>query len=1010
MVQAGFHAIPVDFSANKFTPKVKTLDIDLGSFAGLTLSTELIRNVKPFSAHFGLPCGTCSRAREIPVSKRLKAAGAPEPAPLRNFEHLLGVPGLKGSDLVRVESANRIYMNAVLLLFECFILQIHVILENPSRSWLWAVLAKLVKEFNNKDFSDWFFSLYDVDFDACMHGGERQKSTRFKTSSSCLQHLALACDGRREHKAWTISLGLSSWQFSTAAEAEYPALLCQRVAKAFAEIAPQHCLHHTAKLLRLQTLQLSSKQTKHHKQLISDFASFEDVLTPPNNEFCKVLERPHCRGEKQDVAEAKEDTATKNGRYRIGWFRNPVDHVGQAMALKHPCESDVAIPDILRKAVFRVLTSGMYNISKERTEFLKRLSAKAAELEQEELALRSRMNPIVNKVTSGKRLKLFEWLVEQSGFPDHMVVKHMTDGVELVGWEPESPLYDKRYSPTTCTVEQLDLDAVWRRKSILTKPMSEEEAGLANQLLEETVKEKEAGFLEGPYETEDEVSEVLGTKNWTLSPRFLLLQGEERKPRVIDNLKESGVNSAYGSSSYLNLQDSDFVSGFLSYLSGLLSNGPDISVALTDGSVLCGRLHKDFGGKPPLLGRGVDLSKAYKQIALHPSSFRFGALGVRSREGKWKFFISRSIPFGASSSVFAFNKVSRALWHVLVTQLHMFACVFFDDYPVVEFQPLEDLTSRTLHVFFDLLGWKHATSGKKAESFGPVMTVLGACFDLSSVWKGELKLYNKPGRLDRILELVRNMKQSNSATSHDLAVLQGLLNFAGGFVAGRAFKPVLHSIQNLIQSQGSGSLQRVCLSIETLAAEIQPRWLRSLGWPNNVIIYTDGAWVPSKGTAGATWGAVIIDVDSGIRHVVGGTVPSALVEQWKMLVGEQIICQIELYAVLVVRWHYSQLITQRPCIFFIDNEAARGAVIKGASPSVTMFKMVHYMSLVDAKFPSGLWFERVASKSNIADLPSRGAAQEAAELIGGQVVKSFHLPDNVISSLVSLDPLEFVKI
>lgn len=252
MVQAGFHAIPVDFSANKFTPKVKTLDIDLGSFAGLTLSTELIRNVKPFSAHFGLPCGTCSRAREIPVSKRLKAAGAPEPAPLRNFEHLLGVPGLKGSDLVRVESANRIYMNAVLLLFECFILQIHVILENPSRSWLWAVLAKLVKEFNNKDFSDWFFSLYDVDFDACMHGGERQKSTRFKTSSSCLQHLALACDGRHEHKAWTISLGLSSWQFSTAAEAEYPALLCQRVAKAFAEIAPQHCLHHTAKLLRLR--------------------------------------------------------------------------------------------------------------------------------------------------------------------------------------------------------------------------------------------------------------------------------------------------------------------------------------------------------------------------------------------------------------------------------------------------------------------------------------------------------------------------------------------------------------------------------------------------------------------------------------------------------------------------------------------------------------------------------------------------------------------------------------
>ena len=62
--------------------------------------------IRPFSAHFGLPCGTCSRAPEIPLSKKMKA-GAPEPPPLRGHAYLLGVPGLRGTDATRVEAATQ---------------------------------------------------------------------------------------------------------------------------------------------------------------------------------------------------------------------------------------------------------------------------------------------------------------------------------------------------------------------------------------------------------------------------------------------------------------------------------------------------------------------------------------------------------------------------------------------------------------------------------------------------------------------------------------------------------------------------------------------------------------------------------------------------------------------------------------------------------------------------------------------------------------------------------------
>ena len=42
-----------------------------------------------------------------------------------------------------------------------------------------------------------------------------------------------------------------------------------------------------------------------------------------------------------------------------------------------------------------------------------------------------------------------------------------------------------------------------------------------------------------------------------MSQRFLLLQGEDLKPRVIDNYKTSGVNAAFGTSSHLDLHDTD---------------------------------------------------------------------------------------------------------------------------------------------------------------------------------------------------------------------------------------------------------------------------------------------------------------------------------------------------------------------------------------------------------------------------------------------------------------------
>ena len=131
----GFQVFAIDHSANRHSPKVRTLVIDVSNSQQLELLESLLMFSKPCYVHLGLPCGTCSRAREKPMPKSL--GGHMGPQPLRDANNLMGLPHLQGSDLVKVTLANKLYRAAVLVLLWCYKLGCLVSLENPGRSWLW---------------------------------------------------------------------------------------------------------------------------------------------------------------------------------------------------------------------------------------------------------------------------------------------------------------------------------------------------------------------------------------------------------------------------------------------------------------------------------------------------------------------------------------------------------------------------------------------------------------------------------------------------------------------------------------------------------------------------------------------------------------------------------------------------------------------------------------------------------------------------------------------------------
>ena len=143
-----------------------------------------------------------------------------------------------------------------------------------------------------------------------------------------------------------------------------------------------------------------------------------------------------------------------------------------------------------------------------------------------------------------------------------------------------------------------------------------------------------------------------------------------------------------------------------------------VSIPLKNGECLQGRLHADLRKDVEWRGRCVDLSKAYKQVPVSTGSRPFAVLMVHHFEtGRPVYFISNSLPFGASASVFGFNRISRSLWHAASVCCGMMGGVFYDDFPFIEPAPLCTLASHSFEGLLKALGWRYSDDPKKSHPF-----------------------------------------------------------------------------------------------------------------------------------------------------------------------------------------------------------------------------------------------------------------------------------------------------
>ncbi len=480
------------------------------------------------------------------------------------------------------------------------------------------------------------------------------------------------------------------------------------------------------------------------------------------------------------------------------------------------------------------------------------------------------------------------------------------------------------------------------------------------------------------------MQKIVDHDTFVCSRRFVIIQGN--KPRVIDDLRESCINEAFTIVDPLCLHDIDFVASILAFLASAVSDATGVSMELQDGRVISGKLHKDFVAEQKWFGKCLDLAKAYKQIPVSACSRRFGVLSVvhHPDDKLPRYFVTCSLAFGARASVYAFNRLSRGLWFLMAKLCHVILGCFYDDFPIVEPCIHAVLATQSVQHLLEGLGWLYAKDPSKDKPFDGEFDVLGVRINTTHLHAGIFTLANKPSRVDKVIELINDIKRCRKVDKEKAQIIHGLLNFMASFVIGHSVRLACRVFASAISAGRRWSRHQVChacdFTLDCLSS-LRGRSVGGRGERRPVLVFTDAAFEGGV----STYGVVIIDQVSSKREVFGGEILQHLTDFW-LHWGSQVIAQAEAFAMLIARIAFRSVLHNRRVIFFVENESCRYSCIKTSSDSQSFMRIIHLFHHSSEIDHAIVWVERVPSDSNVADLPSRGLQHQAAAMIQGAVV------------------------
>ena len=341
-----------------------------------------------------------------------------------------------------------------------------------------------------------------------------------------LSKLAKRCSKNHTHADFGTSWNGNRWVFDTSLEAEYPLLLCQRyaglVAKFF-KLPPLPRLSH-----RAGQIAASRRQHKASRPLIPEYHKIQFLKMDqpdPLTDF-KVLETLTSTGDEQD--------REISGR-RVGVYHTKMEFFNKALVLKHPCNSINCVTPLTKEIVNEVFDNGFTGVASQRIKAIGMIQKMKSELAAEERRFKATLPEHCQRVLAPKSILLWKKLLDATNFQDKGVFELMC-GTPLVGEHSKSEIFGEKVVMAKTSEELLRLSSIWWNPALLARKAHEDDPALQKLLWEETMKEVDKGYIQGPYSDLEEVKSELGSNSVCLVRRFAILQGHgsDIKPRVID--------------------------------------------------------------------------------------------------------------------------------------------------------------------------------------------------------------------------------------------------------------------------------------------------------------------------------------------------------------------------------------------------------------------------------------------------------------------------------------------
>ena len=499
------------------------------------------------------------------------------------------------------------------------------------------------------------------------------------------------------------------------------------------------------------------------------------------------------------------------------------------------------------------------------------------------------------------------------------------------------PLTQKPDNPKPLSISDLQKGASERFKSRSKRPPK-----LADLLWKEALEQVSMGWLDQPRL-------LTADGRFADSPdlpvvnafRFPVIQGE--KVRACDDLKASLTNRACSVLSPITLPTWEHVAQISSELA--------------------------LSRRPLALGK-ADESDAYKKQPLSPSDATWAVITLYGPDKKWYGFTSRSQIFGSTASVVHYNTFSRLLVSLFVRLFGIPMVGFFDDFGFITFADIMDPALAAFIEFCRLLG-VHLSAKKCAV--GTTITFLGLKGSFPSPSnRFTLQIALDPEKASKWSALIESFISAQSIDSNSLDKLLGRLSFATTNIFGkfaRAMAKPLYDLRhspNFVESLDAELILNLRWWLSALADNLS----RSVGtrpvFPR-YIIYTDASWKSS--TQRGRIAAILIERQSGrIIEVLSSEAPLRVV---KCFDRSSAIYGLELFALVAAFATWQDRLAGHQVSAYVDNDPSSNGLIRGAAKfSIAHNFILRFWQLCGRRLIS-VWFERVPSPVNLADLPTR---------------------------------------